>query len=201
MNFCINCGAPLSECATICSDCSLPASQTKDPAEKKRSGWHNGLIHILMTVSIIAILFFFCFLPLIRPNSDYETCCKNLRMIGFALESYSTDHSGFYPGAFSKMQNRPKVLSALTPKYLNGGMPTCPAAGRDTYSSTYLEGRSAGCGVDLYFIYCSGSNHSRLADPGFPQYSSTTGLERSRHEISNEHLKTLKLFSQYHLLD
>ena len=59
------------------------------------------------------------------------TACKsNLKNIGIALEMYSTDHSGKYPGS----------LSALVPEYLKQ-IPVCGAAGYSTYRACF--GRNA----------------------------------------------------------
>lgn len=103
------------------------------------------------------------FLALTSPSPPRATDCRsNLKNIGTALEMYSTDSSGLYPAA----------LSALTPNYLKR-IPTCPAAGQDTYSTAYVRAASA----DAYTVCCGGHHHASTGcPPNFPQYSSTHGL-------------------------
>ncbi|MCD4786477.1 MAG: nuclear transport factor 2 family protein [Candidatus Eremiobacteraeota bacterium] len=97
------------------------------------------------------------------PAGDYTMCQSNLKNMGTALEMYSTDHAGHYP----------KSLKQLTPDYLRV-IPTCPAAGKDTYSGSYKSTQSP----DTYEFYCSGSYHSNVGVPtNYPQYNSTDGLK------------------------
>lgn len=95
-------------------------------------------------------------------ESHYIICCSNEKNIGTALELYATDNNLQYPDKLEK----------LTPEYLVS-MPTCPATGKDTYSSSYRVSAKK----DEYSFCCKGSNHS---DVGFganiPRYSSTEGL-------------------------
>jgi len=90
-------------------------------------------------------------------------CKSNLKNIGTALEMYSTDNMGHYPVA----------LSALTPNYLHH-IPTCPAAGSNTYRYTSASA------PDAYTVYCRGNNHSISGiGPDQPSYNSITGLEEA----------------------
>jgi len=61
-----------------------------------------------------------------RPARHLAGCVRNLKNLGTALEMYSTDASGRFP----------KSLARLTPSYVKA-IPTCPAAGTDTYSSAF----------------------------------------------------------------
>lgn len=64
----------------------------------------------------------------VRSSSrgGFTACISNVKNIGAALEMYSTDWSGSFP----------PTLSNLTPNYLKT-IPSCPAAGADTYSTGY----------------------------------------------------------------
>ena len=88
-----------------------------------------------------------------------ESNCKNM---GTALEMYSTDHKGAYPGR----------MADLLPNYLKV-IPTCAAAGADTYSATLQAQASPAA----YTFYCSGSHHQSVGiSANFPQYNSAQGL-------------------------
>ncbi|MBS2034733.1 hypothetical protein JST97_07090 [bacterium] len=85
------------------------------------------------------------------------TACKsNLKNIGTALEMYSTDNAGRYPTS----------LAPLSPMYLKQ-IPTCPAAGKDSYSETYKMGVEP----DSYSFNCSDKEAHDLA------YTSEEGLK------------------------
>ena len=78
------------------------------------------------------------------------------------MEMYSTDNQGRYP----------PQLGLLTPNYLKY-IPTCPAAGVETYSRTF---RSAS-NPDAYTVMFTGSHHAGVKQrANFPQYTSTGGL-------------------------
>jgi hypothetical protein len=50
----------------------------------------------------------------------------------------------------------------------------CPAAGKDTYSSTYTVSTSP----DAYTFYCNGAYHKMgLTKANYPQYNSYEGLQ------------------------
>lgn len=96
---------------------------------------------------------------------SYSTCYQNLALLEKALMEYKMNNNGKYPGQ----------LRALVPKYIKA-IPTCPQAGRDTYSSSYM-------GIDdppLYLIYCQGKNHQ--GPPDTPQIISDLGFFPDRCE-------------------
>lgn len=125
-----------------------------------------GLFSILMYSAILVPNF-------IRARSQGQlTACKsNLKNIGTALEMWSCDNGGRFPTS----------MSQLTPQYLKQ-IPTCPAAGHDTYSSGFRSVQSEGTGAtrigtDAYTVCCSGREHSIIGQgAGYPQYSSEQGL-------------------------
>ncbi|MGV8125313.1 MAG: alpha-2-macroglobulin family protein [Candidatus Xenobiia bacterium LiM19] len=74
---------------------------------------------------------------------------------------YASDHGGRYP----------EKLSDITPLYLKT-IPTCPVAGKDTYSPSYRSTKDP----DYFLVFCSGSYHQGSCPPNFPQYDSVAGL-------------------------
>lgn len=99
-----------------------------------------------------------------RSSSDLAACRSNLKNVATALEMYSTDNAGQYPE---------KLESLLPGKYLNA-LPTCPAAGRMTFTD-YQGIRSP----DNFSLSCVGENHSRQyhkSAPNYPRYNGSVGL-------------------------
>lgn len=98
----------------------------------------------------------------VTPMGASVQCKTNLKNLATALEMYATDNVGRYP----------KDIKILSPMYLKQ-IPTCPAAGRDTYSSTYSVRESP----DAFTIYCKGHNHGQMGIPeDYPLYDSNRGL-------------------------
>lgn len=133
---------------------------------RKRSGF--TLIELMIVIAIIAILAAILVPNFVRARGQgHLTACKsNLKNIGTAVEMYSTDHQGRYPGS----------LSWLTTGNMGGYLktiPTCPAAGSDTYSQAY----SASSNPDVFTVFCQGNNHTALDLPSdSPAYDSVQGL-------------------------
>ena len=101
-----------------------------------------------------------------RSSGQTTACKSNLKNIGTALEMYSTDWSGHYP----------KDAGALTPNYLRT-MPTCPSAGRDTYSATYTRVEAKEGSWESYKVCCGGENHIAVGIPAnYPAYDGISGL-------------------------
>ncbi len=99
-----------------------------------------------------------------RSQGQFTACKSNLKNMATALEMWSTDHEGRYPSRLSELTEGGQYLRMI---------PTCPAAGIDTYSSTYQAGQDP----DQYQVGCSGHNHGGVdAGPGYPQYNSVSGL-------------------------
>jgi len=93
-----------------------------------------------------------------KAEGDCVQCRSNMKNIGTALEMYSTDNSGCYPIA----------LRQVVPTYLQE-IPTCPSAGRDTYSAGYASFSKP----DEYTVVCRGENHPTLGlGPNYPRYGS-----------------------------
>lgn len=102
-----------------------------------------------------------------RSQGTFTQCQCNMKNIGTALEMYSVDNAGHYPTSLSK----------LTPDYIRI-IPTCAAAGKDTYSGSYTSViGNYKKGTDAYTFYCKGHNHKDVKVPlNYPQYNSTQGL-------------------------
>ncbi len=101
-----------------------------------------------------------------RAQGQLTACKSNQKNIGTALEMYSTDWSGAYP----------KSMTQLTPNYLRT-IPECPAAEKDTYSSTYKLRKSDNGDYEIYEVFCSGPNHVKVGVPAdYPQYNGEMGL-------------------------
>ncbi|MBI2265369.1 MAG: hypothetical protein HYU64_09390 [Armatimonadetes bacterium] len=95
------------------------------------------------------------------PEDPYEACQSNCKNIAIALEMWSTNHKGRYP----------TLLSDLTPAYLKM-LPTCPAAGKDTYSASYTTDGKAS-----YSFCCKGKHHAAIGVPAdYPKYTSEQGI-------------------------
>jgi hypothetical protein len=97
-----------------------------------------------------------------RGRGQLIACESNLKNIGTAAEMYAVDHKGRYPAS----------LADLKGEYLRQ-IPTCPAAGRDTYSATWRSST----GPDRYEVACGGHNHAGAgAAENAPAYNSEVGL-------------------------
>jgi hypothetical protein len=123
-----------------------------------------------MAVCVLVVLGAILIPPFMSPNHyDQLTAChSHLKNIATACEMYSTDNQGRYP----------RTLSALTPAYLKT-IPTCPAAGQDTYSGSFrsvYQPDVPTC-VDNYTVICQGSNHENVGEiKNYPQYTCENGL-------------------------
>lgn len=78
-----------------------------------------------------------------RGSGKLTRCTSNLRVIGTALEMYSTDWSGRYP----------LEQALLTPNYLKA-IPTCPTGQPYLYLSQSVP--------DSYTIGCSEPTHPQV---------------------------------------
>lgn len=93
-----------------------------------------------------------------RSQGQLTACKSNLKNIATASEMWAADHQGRYP----------KKLEELTPEYLRS-IPTCPTAGKDTYSEKYESALEP----DNFTVLCRGNHHG---DPDYPRYLATEGL-------------------------
>ncbi|MFN8611290.1 MAG: hypothetical protein U0931_27345 [Vulcanimicrobiota bacterium] len=116
----------------------------------------------------------------LKPRSQGQaTACKsNEKNIATALEMYASDNYGVYPTGLNKLVGKnPKTA------YLYS-IPTCPAAGKDTYSSTYKvkmarrdQKHQMISGEDYFEFHCAGHNHKEAGIPAnLPAYKSDQGL-------------------------
>jgi len=124
------------------------------------------LIELMIVIAIIAILAAILVPNFIRARAQGQltSCESNEKNAGTAFEMYSTDNAGHYPTTVT--------MGLLTPNYLKI-IPTCPAAGTDTYSTSYTSTSPP----DGYSFYCSAVVHSSILGlVNYPEYNSVQGL-------------------------
>ncbi len=132
---------------------------------RKRKWLRISLILILVALGIMVVApnFIRC-----SCRGTLTGCKSNLKNIGTALEMYSTDHDGNYPGS----------LDELYPEYLRRE-PICPKADHSTYRASYgrqVPGNDGGY-EDYYLVECTGENHDDVDyPPDFPKYNGVIGL-------------------------
>lgn len=118
----------------------------------------------MIVIAIIAVLAAILVPNFVRSRSQAQLtgCKENLKNMATAVELYSNEY-GNYPDV--------GALHLLTPNLLTK-IPTCPATGVDTYSTSYASVKT------FYTICCGGTNHLGAAVnvANFPQYSSYSGL-------------------------
>ena len=137
--------------------------------KKKKAGF--TLIELMIVIAIIAILAAILVPNFLKARAQGQlTACKsNLKNMATALEMYASDFGGRYPTAFQTQMTSGNYLKAV---------PTCPAAGGDTYSSTYTSVTTP----DSFSFWCSGTNHAKAysaftaSSTNYPQYSAERGL-------------------------
>jgi hypothetical protein len=92
-----------------------------------------------------------------------RSCKANLMAEAMAAEIYANDYAGRYPHELWELASR-NYLAAL---------PSCPAAGTDTYQ----DGYSSASNPSAFTVRCQGANHLDAGVPAdFPMYTSTQGL-------------------------
>ena len=122
------------------------------------------LIELMIVIAIISILASILVPNFLRARSQGQVtaCRSNLKNLGVALEMYSIDYNARYPDDMAK----------LVPNYLRN-LPTCPSAGVDTYSASYVVSVLP----DAYTVFCLGSNHVAVGmGNNQPCYTSSSGL-------------------------
>ena len=95
-----------------------------------------------------------------RLQGQTTACESNCKNIAAALEMYSTDDAGHYPHSMNQL---------LGADYLKT-IPTCPAAGNDTYSASYEVATEP----NAFSFSCTGNHH--VMGEGKPLWNSLTGL-------------------------
>lgn len=140
--------------------------------KKKKAGF--TLIELMIVIAIIAILAAILVPNFLKARAQGQlTACKsNCKNIATALEMYSSDNGGRYPAGTANF------TAKLTGGNYLKQIPTCPAAGSDTYTGGYSSVQTP----DSFSFYCNGNNHSKAytgfstVSVGFPQYSAESGL-------------------------
>ena len=119
-----------------------------------------------------------------KPRSDLRGCEENIRIIENAISMYANEHAGTVPGGrrtVTRAECAEWFRRGLVPRFLKS-IPTCPAAGRDTYSQGYRQDNSTPEGdasLDAFTIRCRGRFHMAAGvPPDFPACTSSHGLLR-----------------------
>ncbi|MBS2034657.1 type II secretion system protein [bacterium] len=139
--------------------------------KKKKAGF--TLIELMIVIAIIAILAAILVPNFLKARAQGQlTACKsNCKNIATALEMYASDNGGRYPSS-ANIKN-----SLTTGNYLKL-IPSCPAAGTDTYSPNFTSATTP----DAFSFYCNGTNHAKAytgfnsVGANFPQYFAESGL-------------------------
>ena len=162
-------------CSASCPGCGneLPDDGRPCPAcANRRPAWNPH--HVVAVLAVVVVLGIAGYaIPAYKRHKGQQhlkACKENLRMIGTALEKYSTDHGGRFP--YIDDTRALGLPQAIVPAYLKT-MPTCPAAGTDTYSRSSQGTYSPDC----YTVVCEGHHHQNAKQgPHYPQYTSREGL-------------------------
>ncbi|MFN8609312.1 MAG: prepilin-type N-terminal cleavage/methylation domain-containing protein [Vulcanimicrobiota bacterium] len=139
--------------------------------KKKKSGF--TLIELMIVIAIIAILAAILVPNFLKARAQGQlTACKsNCKNIATSLEMYASDNGGRYPttAAFATSLTGGNYLKLI---------PTCPAAGTNTYTAQY----SSVTTPDSFSFLCGGTNHAKAytgfnsTGQNFPQYFAESGL-------------------------
>ncbi len=101
-----------------------------------------------------------------EPDYMLSKCESNLKQIGTALEMCVIEREGY---------TYPPSLEEITPYLSPQKIPTCPAADKDTYSSSYTVNSEG----NIFTVYCSGHHHKDANIPeNYPQYNTQEGLKQ-----------------------
>lgn len=105
-----------------------------------------------------------CYLGCRLGGGSLAACQGNLKNLATGLEMYASDHHGGYPHSLQEVANE---------SYLKK-VPTCPAAGKDTYSAKYEIAHQP----ERFTLVCGGCHHhqAELDEPDYPRYLSEEGL-------------------------
>jgi len=124
----------------------------------------------------ILIFMLICRIPL-YVTSHYTGCQSNLKNLGTAMEMYSTDNGGHYPGELKDL--KPKYMRII-PRCVRGIKSDSVAARYYHITNGIFCGNyhyESATNPDLYTMYCSGRNHANVGvDENYPKYNSTVGL-------------------------
>lgn len=118
--------------------------------------------------------------PSPEAGEKVDQCEQNIKNISTALEMYDTDYNEYPPSLDCLIKGDFPYMKR---------MPSCPSAGKDTYSESYLEWKSKG--GEGVWIYCKGHNHKDAGLPeNYPAYSREDGIVEPEGYDSSEQLSS-----------
>jgi hypothetical protein len=113
---------------------------------------------------LVASASIYAYALLVSPDArQLQLCRKHVRDLGGAIEAYASTHDG----------RLPRHLDDLEPTFI-AHLPTCPRAGKDTYSGSYQANTATG----VFTLCCSGANHSLRGTryTNLPRYGNDCGV-------------------------
>jgi hypothetical protein len=128
----------------------------------------NIVALVVLLISAAFMPFWMEFQRQRRQPGDLVQCRTNCKEFATALEMYASDHSGRYPAD----------LKILVKRGYLADIPSCPASGRETYSTTYRVVAKP----DSFSFGCAGWNHGKpgryetmWSRFGYPWYDADVG--------------------------
>jgi hypothetical protein len=113
--------------------------------KKQHFNWkYKILLVFLILISGVLLIALNAFFVYNQRIKKINACIRNVETIESALDAFWENNSGHYPGK----------LEDLVPEYISE-IPTCPEAGRDTYSESY----KLVFDCVAYEFCCKGKNH------------------------------------------
>ncbi|MBS2036510.1 hypothetical protein JST97_16075 [bacterium] len=135
---------------------------------RPRPWWRLVLILPILALGLTATI------RLLLPNFYHQGCggqltvCKsNCKNLATALEMYASDNGGRYPRQLEQLNNTIYLKT----------LPTCPSAGKITYTN-YIVTQNP----DSFSFACVGDNHAQAYSSfhkpsrNFPRYNAVDGL-------------------------
>lgn len=139
-----------------------------EPPQPQGMSFLLGFAHVLMFLGgfVLALIIAPNFLRA-HSSGELTSCKSNCKNIATGLEMYASDNKGLFPDSLARLTegNYLKVI------------PTCPAAGKLTYTDYTVSPKRAN-----FHFSCVGNNHARAyigfnkSSEDLPAYSAAKGL-------------------------